>query len=82
MIGVDPSTFTARELCAMHEERMRDEWNLASAVMAMIHNCAFGVKHPVSPAELNPYTEYKRNYASTEFVAEIFGNAKKSAPVE
>ena len=82
MIGVDPAAFSARELCVMHEERMREEWNRASAVMAMIHNCAFGVKHPVSAAELNPYAEQKRYYASSEFVAGLFGNAKKSAPVE
>ncbi|MGN0871332.1 MAG: hypothetical protein ACI4UV_09105 [Victivallales bacterium] len=80
MIGVDPAPFTARELCMMHEERERAEWNRAAAIMAMVHNCAFGVKHAVSPAELNPYAARKPASVSSEFVAGLFGNARKSMP--
>ncbi len=62
----------------MHEEHERAEWTRAAAVMAMIHNCAFGVKHAVSPAELNPYAPRKTECVSSEFVAGLFGNRGKS----
>lgn len=62
----------------MHDSRRRAEWECASALLAMIHNCAFGVKHPVSPDELNPYAQKKRS-VSSDFVASLFGNAGRSA---
>lgn len=62
----------------MHRARMREQWNQTAAIMAMIHNCAFGVKTAISPVELNPYTDQKKkkNYVSGEFVRELFHNKK------
>jgi hypothetical protein len=44
--------------------------------MAMIHNCAFGVRNAISPVELNPYSEQKKKkvYVSGKFVRELFHN--------
>ncbi len=62
----------------MHRARMREQWNQTSAIMAMIHNCAFGIKTAISPVELNPYSEQKKKkvYVSGEFVRELFHNKK------
>ena len=58
----------------MHRARMREQWNQTSAIMAMIHNCTFGIKTAISPVELNPYSEQKKKkvYVSGEFVRELF----------
>ena len=60
----------------MHDSRMRSEWERTAALLAMVHNCAFGVKHPLAPDDLNPYAE-KKPCVSSDFVAALFGNAEK-----
>lgn len=61
----------------MHKARMREEWNRTAAVLAMIHNCAFGVREAVSPSDFNPYAEQRKKvYVSGEFVRELFQNKK------
>lgn len=57
----------------MHRRRMREQWNQTAAIMAMIHNCAFGARQSISPDELNPYSERKKcRSVSSEFVKMLF----------
>ncbi len=73
VLGLPPENYTARELCLMHRRKMREQWNQTAAIMAMIHNCAFGVRQSLSPDELNPYSERKkRRSVSSEFVKMLF----------
>ena len=64
VIGVEPWTYTIRELWAMHIGALEERWWHTANIMATIHNSQISKRNQVkSPADFHPLERNKRRAA-------------------
>ncbi|MDD5728824.1 MAG: hypothetical protein PHV59_09685 [Victivallales bacterium] len=84
IIGVEPWSFTLRELYTMMFARQRAEWQRAALLTATVKNLFVSSKAGlVKPESLNPYHRKAKKVeappkVSKEFMIEIFKNKYKN----
>ena len=70
---MNPDGFTLAQLDRMAEARRKDEWERASAIVAMVYNMHRGPKSRyIKPSEFNPYTQPKPLVISREEAHTVF----------
>ena len=81
IVGLDPRPLTLRQLLYMVEGKRANDWQMVSAVMALIFNChKSNETKPREPKDFNPF-EYKkekgREIKSMNELKGLFGAVQK-----
>lgn len=78
MLSLNPNSFTLRELAWMAEAKLEEDWNLTSALIAMIFNVNCTKKKDLkSPNDFHPLHSKKENVWRGELGKHLAWSAMK-----